>query len=177
MCHSSLLKSSILSSLKVVLLELFFFSIRHKSAIGLKSGDWLGHFNTLISLSANHFRVALAVCFGSLSCWNQHSLMNPIFSTDFCKLSSKICRYLTRSILPPIIPSVPTSLKEKQPQMIMFPLPCFTGGTDSWAQDNWARWQLGPQTIGPTLNWARDYWAPTIEPRKNWDSRHKKDLN
>ena len=54
-------KYSILSSLKVVLLEFFFFSIHHKFSIWFKSGDWLGNFNTSISLCTKHFWVALAM--------------------------------------------------------------------------------------------------------------------
>ncbi len=42
------------------------FSSLHRFSMGFKSGDWLGHF------FLRHSFVALAVCFGSLSCRNTH---------------------------------------------------------------------------------------------------------
>ncbi len=46
--------------------------------MGLRSGDWLGHSRTLMCFFLSHSFVALAVCFGSLSCWNTHP--RPIFN-------------------------------------------------------------------------------------------------
>ncbi len=46
--------------------------------MGLRSGDWLGHSRTLMCFFLRHSFVALAMCFGSLSCWNTHS--RPIFN-------------------------------------------------------------------------------------------------
>ncbi len=40
--------------------------------MGLRSGDCLDHSRTLMCFFLNHSFVALAVCFGSLSCWNTH---------------------------------------------------------------------------------------------------------
>ena len=40
--------------------------------LGFRSGDWLGHSRTLICFFLSHSFVALAVCFGSLSCWKTH---------------------------------------------------------------------------------------------------------
>ncbi len=40
--------------------------------MGLRSGDWLDHCRILMYILSPYF-VALAVCFGSLSCWNTHS--------------------------------------------------------------------------------------------------------
>ncbi len=54
------------------------FSSLHRFSVGLKSGDWLGHSRTLLCFFLSHSFVALAVCFGSLSCWNTHS--QPIFN-------------------------------------------------------------------------------------------------
>ncbi len=34
--------------------------------------DWLGHSRTLMCFFLSHSFVALAMCFGSLSCWNTH---------------------------------------------------------------------------------------------------------
>ncbi len=45
--------------------------------MGLRSGDWLGHSRTLMCFFLSYSFVALAVCFGSLSCWNNHP--RPIF--------------------------------------------------------------------------------------------------
>ena len=41
--------------------------------MGLRSGDWAGHFMTVISLCWNHRLTVPAVCFGSLSCWKMKS--------------------------------------------------------------------------------------------------------
>ncbi len=41
-------------------------------SVGLRSGDWLGHSRTLMCCFFSHSFVALAVCFGSLSCWKTH---------------------------------------------------------------------------------------------------------
>ncbi len=46
--------------------------------MGLRFGYWLGHSRTLMCFFLSHFFVALAVCFGSLSCWNTHP--RPIFN-------------------------------------------------------------------------------------------------
>ncbi len=46
--------------------------------MGWRSGDWLGHSRTLMCFFLSHSFVALAVCFGSLSCWNIH--LQPIFN-------------------------------------------------------------------------------------------------
>ncbi len=46
--------------------------------MGLRSGDWQGHSRTLMCFFLSHSFVALAVCFGSLSCWNTHP--RPIFN-------------------------------------------------------------------------------------------------
>ena len=72
--------------------------------------------------------VALAVCFGSLSCWKTHP--RPIFSalTEGRRLSPKISRYMAPFILPSIQWSHPVPLAEKHPQSIRFPPPCFTVG-------------------------------------------------
>ncbi len=48
------------------------FSSLHIFSVGLRSGDWLGHSRTLMCFFLSHSFVALAVCFGSLSCWNIH---------------------------------------------------------------------------------------------------------
>ncbi len=41
-------------------------------SMGLRSGDWLDHSRTLMCFFLSHSFVALAVCLGSLSCWNTH---------------------------------------------------------------------------------------------------------
>ncbi len=48
--------------------------------MGLRSGDWLGHARTLMCFFLSHSFVALAACFGSLSCWNTHprSIFNAL---------------------------------------------------------------------------------------------------
>ncbi len=51
-------------------------------SMGLRSGDWLDHSRTLCFFLSHSF-VALAVCFGSLSCWNTHPrpLLNALALT------------------------------------------------------------------------------------------------
>ncbi len=44
----------------------------------LRSGDWLGPSRTLMCFFLSYSFVALAMCFGSLSCWNTHP--RPIFN-------------------------------------------------------------------------------------------------
>ena len=90
--------------------------------------NWLGHSRTLICLFLSHSFVALAVCFGSLSCWKTHPW--PIVSalTAGRRLSPKISRYMAPFILPLIRWSHPVPLAEKHPQSIRFPPPCFTVG-------------------------------------------------
>ncbi len=41
-------------------------------SMGLRSRDWLDHSKTLMCFFLSHSFVALAVCLGSLSCWNTH---------------------------------------------------------------------------------------------------------
>ncbi len=93
----------------------------------LRSGDWLGHSRTLMCFFLSHSFVALAVCFGSLSCWNTHpqpiSMPWPWW-------------YMAPSIIPLMRCSCPGPLAEKHPQSIMFPPPCLTVGMvflGSWA--------------------------------------------
>ncbi len=54
------------------------FSSLHRFFMGLRSGDWLGHSRILMCFFLSHSFVALAMCFGSLSCWNTHP--RPIFN-------------------------------------------------------------------------------------------------
>ncbi len=54
------------------------FSSLLRFSMGLRSGDWLDHSRTLMWFFLSHSFVALAVCFGSLSCWNTHP--RPIFN-------------------------------------------------------------------------------------------------
>ncbi len=71
----------------------------------------------------SHTFVALAVCFGSLSCWNTHP--RPIFNA--------LASFMPWSIVPLRRCSCPVPIAEKHPQSIMFPPPCLTVGMCSWA--------------------------------------------
>ena len=97
------------------------FTSLHRFSIGFRSGDWLGHSRTLICFFLSHSFVALAVCFGSLSCWKTHPW--PIFSahTEGRRLSPKISRYMPHFILPSIRWSRPVHWETPTP-------PCFTVG-------------------------------------------------
>ena len=79
------------------------------------------HFKLDSSLAIGHFNT-------SISCWNRHSLIIPFSLLTFVNCLPKFRRYLTPSILPSIISSVPTPLKENQPRIIMFPPSRFTVG-------------------------------------------------
>ncbi len=52
------------------------FSSLHRYSMGLRSRDWVGHSRTLMCFFLSHSFVALAVCFGSLSCRNNHPRPN-----------------------------------------------------------------------------------------------------
>ncbi len=54
------------------------FSSLHRFSMRLRSGDWLGHSRTLMCFFLSYSFVALAVSFGSLSCWNTQP--QPIFN-------------------------------------------------------------------------------------------------
>ncbi|XP_073493342.1 aspartate dehydrogenase domain-containing protein isoform X2 [Phyllobates terribilis] len=60
--------------------------------MGLRSEDWLGHSITLLCFFLSHSFVALAVCFGSLSCWKTQP--RPIFNVlaEGRRLSLRILR-------------------------------------------------------------------------------------
>ena len=104
------------------------FSSLHRFLMGFRSGDWLGHYRTLICFFLSHSFVALAVCFGSLGCgW---VFQNDIFSTltEGRRLSPKVSWYMAPFILPSIRWSRPVPLAEKHLQSIRFPPPCLTVG-------------------------------------------------
>ena len=104
------------------------FSSLQRFSIGFRSGDWLGHSRTLKCFLRSHSLVALAVCFGSLSCWKTQP--RPIFNalTEGRRLLPKISRYMAPSILPSLRCSRPVPFAEKHPQSMMYPPPCFTVG-------------------------------------------------
>ena len=89
------------------------FSSLHRFSMGFRSGDWLGHSRSLLCFFLSHSFVALAVCFGSLSCWKTHP--RPIFSalTEGRRLSPKISWYMAPFILPSIWWNRPVPLAEK----------------------------------------------------------------
>ncbi len=74
------------------------FSSLHRFSMGWRSGDWLDHSRTLMCFFLSHSFVALAVCFGSLSCWKTHPW--PIFSVlaEESRFSSNNLRYIGPSM-------------------------------------------------------------------------------
>ncbi len=81
--HLSLYSLQILSVIKSLRFRGWRLATRTLSSLrrfsmGLRSGDWLGHSRTLMCFFLSHSFVTLAVCFGSLSCWNTHPW--PIFN-------------------------------------------------------------------------------------------------
>ena len=89
------------------------FKSFHGFSMGLKSGLWLGHSRIFTFLFWSRSSVALAVCLGSLSCWNvnlRHSLRAFAF---WIRFSSRICLYLTPFIVPSIFTSPALPATEK----------------------------------------------------------------
>jgi hypothetical protein len=95
------------------------FSSLQRFSIGFRSGDWLVHSRTVRCFLRSHSLVALAVCFGSLSCWKTQ--LRPIFNalTEGRRLLAKISHYMAPSILPSIRCSRPVPFAEKHPQRMM----------------------------------------------------------
>ncbi len=101
----------------------------HRFSMGWRSGDWLGHSRTLMCFFLSHSFVALAVCFGSLSCWNTHP--RPIFNAlaGFNALALTVHGPVHR---PFDAVQLSCPLSRKTPQSIMFPPPCWRWGWCSW---------------------------------------------
>ena len=66
------------------------FKSSYKFSIGLRSG----YSRTFTLFSLNHFCVAFAVCFGSLSCWKRNLLQSRTSLSEWIRLSSRIWWYL-----------------------------------------------------------------------------------
>ncbi len=89
----------------------------------------------------------LAVCFGSLSCWNTHS--RPIFNALAGSMPWS-WRYMALSIFPLMRCSFPVPLAEKHPQSIMFPPPClmvFLGSYEAFLLFQTRRVELMPKSL------------------------------
>lgn len=83
---------------------------------------------TFIELSLSHYCVILAVCLGSLSCWNLNlwpSLRSWVLSNRF---SVRISLYVAPFRYPSILSSLPVPAAEKPPHSMMLPSPCYTIG-------------------------------------------------
>ena len=96
------------------LLWTLIFSSFHRFSIGFKSGDWLGHSSSFIFFLWNQLRVSLAVCLGSLSCWNVHPHFIFSILVDGSRFLSRMSQYISPFILPSIIWSLPVPYAEKQ---------------------------------------------------------------
>lgn len=106
------------------------FSSFYKFSTGFKCvcGDWLDQSSTFIFFLWNQLRVSIAVCSGSLFCWNIHPCLILIILLNSNRFFWEIFQYMTLFIFPSIIwiPLVPR--EEKQAHSMMFPLPSFTVG-------------------------------------------------
>ncbi len=130
-------------------------------SMGWRSGDWLGHSRTLMRFFLSHSFVVLAVCLGSLSCWNTHP--RPIFNALAGFNALALALYMAPSIVPFMRCNCPVPLAEKHPQSIMFPPPCLTVGIGSIPPPpNTASWVdakeldfglIWPQHFHPVLLW------------------------
>ena len=90
-------KSSILVWLDGECLWTAIFKSCQRFSIGFRSGLWLGHSNTWICVDLNHSIVALAVCFGLLSCWKVKLCPSLKSFADSNRFSSKIVLYFPSS--------------------------------------------------------------------------------
>ena len=94
----------------------------NRFSIGFKSGDWLCHSSSFIFFLWNQLRLSLAVCLGSLSCWNVHPRFIFSILVDGSRFLSRMSRYISPFILPSIIWNLPLPYAEKQPHTMMFHL-------------------------------------------------------
>ena len=110
------------------------FKSFHRFSMGFMSGLWLGHSRTFTFLFWSHSSVALAVCLGSLSCWNVNPRRSLRSFALWSRFSSRICLYLAPFIVPFILASLPVPAAEKHPHSMMPPPPCFMVGMvlDGW---------------------------------------------
>ncbi len=90
------------------------FSSLHRFSWRLWSGDWLGHCRTLMCFFLSHSFVALAMCFGSLSCWNTHP--RPILDALASFNALALMVYMALYIVPLMRCSCPVPLAKKHPQ-------------------------------------------------------------
>ena len=104
--------------------------ILQRFSIGFKSGDCDGHSNTGAQFSTNHALVALAVCFGSSSCWNIHASSPKQASADGRIASVRILRCCTCSIIPSTTCKTPTLPLPEPPQTLIL-ISCFTVSTEN----------------------------------------------
>ncbi len=91
----------------------------HVFSTGLRYRDWLGHSRTLMCFFLSHSFVALAVCFGSLSCWKP---IHDLFSMPWLTSMPWPWRYMAPSIVPLMRCSWPVPLAEKHPKAKCFHL-------------------------------------------------------
>ncbi len=140
-CPTPLCRSSVIMVSKLMFGNFESFSYLHRVSMGLRSGDWLGHSRTLMCFFLTHSFVALALYFGSLSCWNTHPW--PIFNALALTVHGPV-----HSPFNAVQLSCP--LSRTPPQSIMFPPPCLIVGIVF----------LGPQTAFLLL---QTRWVDTKE--------------
>ncbi len=100
----------------------------HRFSIGFRSGLWLGLSKTSIFFWWSHSFVDFDVCFGLLLCWKMKFLFIFSFLAEAWRFCANIDRYLELFIIPSTLTKAPVPAKEKQPQSMMLPPPCFTVG-------------------------------------------------
>ena len=124
----------------------FLFKIPNRCSIGFKSGDIL----FLVVVSTFFFfrnLCVLAVCFGSLSCWNNPLL--PSFWRLRVIFSASILVYPQAFMVPSLNVISPTPLTLMQPHITTLPPLCFTVGT---MHSPWQSWPGSHQTC----------WTPSV---------------
>ena len=104
------------------------FKSFHRFSMGFKSWLSLGHCRTFTFMFWSHSSVALAVCLGSLSCWNVNLHRSLRSFALWSRFSSRIYLYLAPFIVPSILTSLAVPATKKHPHSMMLPPPCFTVG-------------------------------------------------
>ncbi len=103
-------------------------SSAHRFLMGLRSGDWLGHSSRLMLLSPNYFLMTLAVCLGSLSCWEMKPWCRWSCCTDCRRFSWRISIYSTAFMVPLMQTRWPGPCGEKHHHSMLLPPPCLSMG-------------------------------------------------
>ena len=97
----------------------------HRFSIGIRSGDWAGHFSIWILFDTSQSFTTFNVCLGSLLCWNNHSSSIKLLKYEK-RLFFSISLYFGMFIIPSMRTSGPSTFAENTFQTLLSP--CLTRG-------------------------------------------------